>query len=224
VDRGWGASRRVARPCLGTGAVGSRGRRFAALTDFGSKRCAHTGRQQNRARSNPSSSRNARDQRGFAPNEARILANFQHFCRVEFASGKCPHLAIRDRSIRKGEQGSNISVALARSRDATKNLSRTADRRCREHVKLSLVSRRYRTRRTLGDDVKLDRVLIVGAIAPGRPGTFSPYPAEVEDNGHRRRADQPVDRGPYRHAPASGGFMNRKVRDQARAPGSIELL
>jgi hypothetical protein len=46
--------------------------------------------------------------------EARILANFKHFCDVEFASGKCPHLAIRDRSNLRGGRGRNIIVALLR--------------------------------------------------------------------------------------------------------------
>jgi hypothetical protein len=45
----------------------------------------------------------------------RILANFKHFRKVEFASGKCPHLAIRDRlNLREG-RGRNIIVALTRS-------------------------------------------------------------------------------------------------------------
>jgi hypothetical protein len=46
--------------------------------------------------------------------EARIFANFKHFCDVEFASGKCPHLAIRDRSNLRGDGG---ATSLLHSRD-----------------------------------------------------------------------------------------------------------
>jgi hypothetical protein len=48
----------------------------------------------------------------------RILANFKHFRDVECASGKCPHLAIRDRLNLGEERGRNITVARTRSCDA----------------------------------------------------------------------------------------------------------
>ena len=48
----------------------------------------------------------------------RILANFQHFRNVEFASRKCPHLAIRDRLNLREERGRNITVARTRYCDA----------------------------------------------------------------------------------------------------------
>ena len=53
----------------------------------------------------------------------RILANFKHFRNVEFASSKCPHLAIRDRlNLREG-QG---ATSLLHSRDPVMHKSVTS--------------------------------------------------------------------------------------------------
>jgi hypothetical protein len=79
-----------------------------------SKRCARASRQQNRARNTANSSRNARGERGFAVGEAQISANFKHFCNVEFASGNCPHLAIRDSEVSARNGGATL---LLHSRD-----------------------------------------------------------------------------------------------------------
>jgi hypothetical protein len=153
--------------------------------------------------------------------EARILANFKHFRSVEFAAGKCPQLAIRDRSIRKGEQGSNITVALARSRDATK-VFHERPKGGAEELRSSAACHPDIEHDALGDDVKLDRGIVGNAIAPAGQVSSVQTP---EVQGNVAIDGEPigrVDRGLYRHAHTTGVFMNRKVSDKVALPASTE--
>jgi hypothetical protein len=79
--------------------------------------------------------------------EARIFANFKHFCDVEFASGKCPHLAIRDRSNLRGDGG---ATSLLHSEIFVMHGHRTLRRGCPtcEHLAAHITAR-YRTMQTL---------------------------------------------------------------------------
>jgi hypothetical protein len=80
-----------------------------------------------------------------------------------------------------------------------------------------LVSRRNRARRSLGADVKLDRVLVVGAIASG-----SQVPSlHIRQKLKVTAIDgEPISRlivAIIAHAHTSGGFMNRQVCTPGRA-------